>query len=282
MTRILIHGDTPLADRLAAALHPDASQQPEVVLLAGHAWQTASIVTELRAATPLDGVPPIIVSLQMGRGSRQTIDALFGAGHALVGLVGVDGRFLLANDHPQSASIAAMLTTAGFTVMTSRAESIEWSSVFWGIQANAISAILDIPPEQIYDDPALFAIEHAQLVEAHSIIRQTGAKLIRLPGVNVPAMARQLGWIPRRWVGRFLRNHPRPPSLREELAQKTGRSDAAYLNGAIALHADELKLRAPINHALALIVTDIAEGRAAWSQFQQNPALLEATIRLAR
>jgi ketopantoate reductase len=218
----------------------------------------------------------------MGRGSRQTIDALFGTGHGLVGLALGDERLVLADDHPQTNAVAALMTAAGFTVTTARAESIEWSSVFWGIQGNAISAILDIAPELIYDDPSLFAIEHAQLVEAYGIIRQTGTPLIRLPGVNVPAMARQLGWIPRRWAARFLRKHPRPPSLRDELTKKSGRSDAAYLNGAIALRADEANLRAPVNHALALIVTDIAEGRAMWSQYQQNPALLQATIRLAR
>jgi ketopantoate reductase len=280
---IRITGQTPLAERLSAALHKQReAASPEVVLLAGYAWQTAAVVTELRASTPLDGVPPTIVCLQMGRGSRQTIDALFGTGHALVGLVLGDERLMLAEDHPQTDAVSALMTAAGFTVTHAHANSIEWSSVFWGIQGNAISAILDIAPEQIYDAPALFAIEHAQLVEAYGIIRQTGTPLIRLPGVNVPAMARQLGWIPRRWAARFLRKHPRPPSLRDELTQKSGRSDAAYLNGAIALRADEANLRAPVNHALALIVTDIAEGRAMWSQYQQNPALLEATIRLAR
>lgn len=283
MTRLLVWGETALAARLREALGSHlVDNQPEVVLLAAHSWQTASLVTQLRTALPLDATPPTIVSLQTGRGNRQTVNAMFGAGHALAGTVGADGGLILADDHPQAASISALLKGAGFTVDNAPADSIEWSSVFWGLQANAISAILDIPPENVYDDPALFTIEQAQLLEALGIIRASGATLIDLPGVHVRAMARQLGWIPRRWLARFLRQHPRPPSLREELSQQKGRSEAAYLNGAIALQADNLKLRAFVNHALALTVTDIAEGRALWSQYKGNPSLLEATIRLAR
>jgi ketopantoate reductase len=294
MTRVLVWGGTPLAARLADGLRPrhDVSlladdplpdaPLPEVVLLVAQSWQTASAMTQLRAALPFDQPAPVIASLQMGRGSRQTIDAMFGADHALVGAFGADDGFVLANAHPQSATVSALLTEAGFLVTTAPAESIEWSSVFWGIQGNALGAILDIPPESVYNNPAHFAIEQAQLLEALGIIRAAGSSLVALPGVNVPAMARQLGWIPRRWVAPFLRKYPRPPSLREELSQQKGRSEAAYLNGAVALQADELHLRAPINHALALIVTDIAEGRALWSQYKGNPALLEATIRLAR
>ena len=283
MSHVLVWGESALAARLREALRPQlVNDQPEVVLLAAQSWQTASLVTQLRTALPFDATLPVIVSLQTGRGNRQTIDAIFGAGHGLVGTVGADGGLILADDHPQSATVAALLKRAGFTVTGAPADSIEWSSVFWGLQANAISAILDIPPENVYDDPALFAIEHAQLLEALGIIRASGARLIDLPGVKVRAMARQAGWIPRQWLARLLRKYPRPPSLREELSQQKRRSEAAYLNGAIALRADELRLRAPVNHALALTVTDIAEGRALWSQYKGNPSLLEATIRLAR
>lgn len=278
-------------------------EKPEVILLASPGWFTAQALLSLRSLIPLDETPPPIISLQLGVGHIPRIEAIFGAGQGMVGVVtksvryGTDkdgqpdrghiladqgGGVALQNDHPHHAQVGELLREGGLQVIFGTGDSIAWSSVFWGIQANALSSILNRDPADIYHDSRWFAYEHEQLLEAFGLIRYMGIRLIALPGVNVPLMARQVGWIPRNYLGFWLARHPRPPSLKTDLQLGTGRSDAAYLNGAIAYHAHQLGLHTPVNYALALTLTDIAEGRAVWSAFQNNPKLLDATIRLAK
>ena len=277
--------------------------KPDVILLAMPGWALANAVLRLRNHIALDESPPVMVSMQIGVGGLQRVESVFGTDHTLTAVptrkfrFAIDARgetlyeLILPDDfggvavqsnHPYTQMILDLMSEAGFTAKPGRRDSILWSSVFWGIQGNALSAILDIAPEQIYNDPNLFEIEHQQLVEALGIIRKLNVPLITLPDVNVPLMARQTEWIPRSLLSYFLKDCLRPPLLQDELRGQNGRSEAAYLNGAVAVHADQMDLRTPVNHALALITTDIAEGRVLWSQYKDNPEMLHVTLRLAR
>jgi hypothetical protein len=82
-------------------------------------------------------------------------------------------------------------------------------------------------------------------------------------------------------LARLLDSNKKLPSLRNDLVQKIGRSDAAYLNGVVAQYAYELRIPASVNHILALSLTDVAEGRALWSQFRDQTGYLETMIRIA-
>ncbi|NJL93065.1 MAG: hypothetical protein HC915_04735 [Anaerolineae bacterium] len=192
------------------------------------------------------------------------------------------GGVALQADHPEALAVAALLRQAGLPVHFGWAEELLWSSVFWHLQANALSAILDRAPQDIYRDPVWLAVELAQLREALRVIDAQGVRLTALPGVNVPLMARQVRWLPRPALALALSAHPRPPALRNDLQHHSGYSDAAYFNGAVAVAAQQHRLRAPINHALAVTLTDLAEGRLDWPRFKREPGLLQAALRLAQ
>lgn len=279
------------------------AKKPSLIILATPSWYTATALTLLQRFNPTSAPP--ILSLQWGVGNVERVTSIFGAEQVLVGVVtkplhfltssdghntplpsalrvGTWGGVALQHNHPLSIKVANLLKDSGLNVQLEDADALLWSSVFWGIQANALSSILDIPPAQVYQDKTLFAYEHEQLAEAWVILQRAGIKLVDLPGVKVAQMARQLTWLPRPVVSYALRRNPRPPSLRDDLHLRTGRSEAAYLNGAIAIKADQMGLQAPLNYALALTLTDIAEGRALWRQYQGNPQLLFATLRLAK
>lgn len=235
--------------------------------------------------------PPPILSLQNGFGSVQRINSIFGEGHAITGTVTfqvdktlpVPSGFALQADHPASELALNVLKRTGLPIKSGDALSIQWSSVFWGLQANALSAILNVNRSEIYDTPKWFGYEVQQLQEALFVIDKLGVRLTSLPGVNVPRIASAVRRLPHALLAAYLSRQPVPfPSLKAELAQNLGRSDAAYFNGAVAVHAHDLKFRAPINHTLALTATDIAEGRQRWDAFQQKPELLDAMIRLAQ
>ncbi len=296
---------------IGSARHPDLSivtamtdaPRPDMIWLACPPWQVAEHLSHLATFVPPGEAPPFIVWVGLGVGPQQRIESLFGAEHSLAVVptrvarfvthparpdepllntldIGAGGGFAVQNQHARSVEVVRWLRHLGAPIISAPQESLLWSSVMWGIQANVLSSILDIPPERVYATPAYFAYEHQQLGEAHTILSRKGVRLTGLPGVNIPRMVAELRWVPRVAVGALLRRYPRPPSLRDEF--RTGRSSAAYLNGAIALAADEMKLAAPINHALALTATDIAEGRALWSAYRQQPELLLATLRLAQ
>jgi len=269
-----------------------AAKKPDFIILAAPVWYTAQAARALATFAPL---PPIL-ALQWGVGGIKQLESALGAGCALLGVVtrrigfGADaghieadnfGGVALQGDHPQTAAAAQILTAAGLPVTRAAGVALQWSSVFWGIQGNALSAILDIAPEEIYQDPLLFAYEYQQLIEAQRVIAGLGVRLVALPGVDVPRRWHGLRWLPRRLAPFFLGRGVRPPSLRDDLLGTHKRSDAAYLNGAVAVAAYDLGLRAPVNHALALTVTDIAEGRALWAGYKEGRELLFATLRLS-
>jgi ketopantoate reductase len=267
-------------------------------LLACPNWYASDILALLRARTPYDAPSPFFIRAWPGRGLEKRIEALFGAGNSLALLStlplhfapdstqverGAGGGLHLEADQPRSEDIRQLLAQAGLdALIMMKGEALAWAGVFWGVQANALSAILDLPPAAVYNDPTLFAYERAHLRETLRILGAAGTPLLPLAGVNLPRLAWSVRHLPARLsVFPLAGLRLRPPALRDELMAKKGRSDAAYLYGAVAREAERLKRRAPLNHALALTVTDIAEGRALWSQYKDNRRTLEATLRLA-
>lgn len=275
----------------------------DLIILAAPGWHTADAVAQLRQQVPLDQSPPPILSLQMGVGNVERIDNTFGPGHSIAGVVTwpiwygsyhenkpvrshiitvpVGGVGLQAS-HPLSGDIARIMRQLGMQVKPAFTDSITWSSVFWGVQTNALSAILDVAPYEIYRNREWFEFECRQIAEALQVIDRLGVRLVPLPDVNVRQMANVFRRMPKRFLTTFLMGYPRPPSLRDDLRFEHGRSEAAYLNGAIAVHGHDLGIATPINHALALALTDIAEGRQSWDEIKEDHNLLGAMLRVAQ
>jgi len=273
----------------------------DAILFAMQGYDTAAALFEIRGRVA-DPVP--IVSLQRGIGNVERIASVFGADNTVRAATTLtleyplvngapaletvvlhpSGGVGLASDHPLSGELAAFLTSAGLSVTLGNGRDLQWSALFWQLYGNAIPTLADVPFEDVLNSAALFRLEYSQLREALAIIDALGVRLIDLPGAPVSDLARLLQMWPARlldWLATRLPVNSAPPSLRVELVRKIPHSEAAYLNGAIAVHAHDLKLKAPVNHALALAVQDIAEGRALWAQFQRNPRMIEALVGVA-
>jgi hypothetical protein len=72
------------------------------------------------------------------------------------------------------------------------------------------------------------------------------------------------------------------PSLAVALRNHNPRTEVTWLNGAVAQTARSIDRLAPINHALALLVSDIASGRVPWEMYRHRPATLLAAIHAAK
>jgi ketopantoate reductase len=194
-----------------------------------------------------------------------------------------NGGVALGEEHPRSTEIAALLYAAYLPTLVGNGFNLAWSGLLWQLQGNAIAALLDVDESDIYTSPALWQIEYKMLLEAVGIMIALGVRFVDLPGAPVTALVNQLQALPASILpGRMIRSRL-PSSLRDALRRGTPGSEAAYLNGAVALHANDLtpKLAVPINYALALTLEDIASGRALWSQFRGEPRSLEALINIA-
>ncbi len=291
--------------RMATEIHVTASPDEafaapyDAIFFVMQGYDTMAALTAMMGH--LKTSPPII-SLQRGIGNAERIASVYGAANVIRGALTAviahpilsdgkpaletvvrmpSGGVGLADQHPLSQEIAALLQAAYLPVVLGDGRSLRWSALLWQLQGNAIPALVDLPFRDVYSSPTLFRLEYRMLIEALGIIEALKIHLIDLPGAPISKLATQLQAIPASLLPSLIIRTSAPPSLRDELLQDARYSEAAYLNGAIALHAHDLKLHAPINHVLALTLQDIADRRAVWAQFRGNPRTLEALIGVA-
>lgn len=153
------------------------------------------------------------------------------------------------------------------------------------MMANTIPAILDMSPEEVYADPRLFAIERAAFIEALHIMSLLDIDLVNLPGTPTQLLAGMMRYAPPLITRLILKRQvtsgrgEKMPSLQAALHAGHRRTEVAWLNGAVTQAADSINRLAPINHALALTLSDIAAGRVPWDMFRHKPDMLLTAIR---
>jgi 2-dehydropantoate 2-reductase len=176
------------------------------------------------------------------------------------------GGIALAPTHDPGAvaPVAAALRAAGIAVpILPDYRAMKWSKLLLNMLANATAAIVALPPSAIYADPQLFRIERAAFREALRVMQATGLRPVRLPGFNVPLLARAMRLpapLARRLVGpRAAQGRgDKRPSLWLDIERGREQTEIAWLNGAIARAGAERGVPAPVNARLAEIVNDVA------------------------
>ncbi len=162
--------------------------------------------------------------------------------------------------------------------------AMKWSKLLGNLLGNATSAILDLDPAAIVADPALFAVERAQLAEARAVMERLGLRPVGLPGAPVDWLLRLLGLPPavarpilQVVVGRA--RGGKSPSLRGHVVgTRPGPSEVAWLNGAVAERARAVGLSAPVNARLAELVEAVVTDPARRAWFRGRPDRLVAAL----
>lgn len=191
---------------------------------------------------------------------------------------------------PLWATFQGAVEAAGLPTRVQRdPAAMKWSKLLANLVANAISAILDLDPAAIYRDPLAFELEREQLREAVAVMEAQAVRPIDLPGARVrllllglrlpaplarPVLARVIGGA----------RGGKAPSLRLSIHRDDGsdgtvRSEAEWLNGAVARAGARFGLATPVNEGLARIVAELeaAPARRAW--YRGRPDRLVAAIR---
>jgi 2-dehydropantoate 2-reductase len=176
---------------------------------------------------------------------------------------------------------------------------MKWSKLLANLLANASSAILDMPPDEIFSHPGLYRIEIVQLREALKVMQAQNIYPVDLPRAPIRALAFavrnhpvDLPRAPIRALAFAVRNLPigisRPflkfaisggrggkmPSFHIDLHNKRGKSEVDYLNGAVVRAGSKLGIPTPVNDYLNRTLLGLTSGSLSMKEFAQRPAKL--------
>jgi 2-dehydropantoate 2-reductase len=180
--------------------------------------------------------------------------------------------------------LIAMFEQTGLpTRVVSDYRSLKWSKLSLNIIANATCAILNILPERLVTLDGIFAMEIRAIREVRHVMRVMGVKAIDLPQYPVRVL-QQIATLPSPMARVILGNRiagargSKPPSLLLDLRAGKGRTEVDVLNGAVAAAADVHGIKAPINAALARVLSDIAHMPQLWAKYRERPLSLELEV----
>ncbi len=168
---------------------------------------------------------------------------------------------------------------------------MKWSKLVANLVGNASGAILDMDVADIYRDPRLFEIERRQLLECVAVMRGLGLDCLSLPGAKVPwlvRVARLPSPVSRPILSRALTDirSGKMPSLRIHVraAPNDGpspeRTEAAWMNGAVADRGARLGIATPVNRLLATLTDEVATDPERREWFRGHPERLVDELHL--
>jgi 2-dehydropantoate 2-reductase len=293
------HVPTPAVfDSVPAA---GAYRQCSLVCFTTKAYDLSAVLDEVAAAGLIPaGSETLVAAFQNGVGAEESIGARFGASRTIAATtttpVSLTGPGQLRVDRagggiawapldaaaPGPRDCIATLVASGCGVSVADGRALKWSKLLLNLAGNASGAILDLPPAQLFADARLFRFEMALLREAVRVMDAAGIRAVSLPGAPAASLAWALRWLPDVALRLILRGRlsaargVKRPSLYYDLANRTGRSEVAWLNGAVAAAGAQLGIPTPVNERLASILGALVAGDAAWPAWKGEIGKLTA------
>ena len=248
-----------MIERFASARRPRAEEVGEVDLIV-IATKAMDVGAASSASFVLAGPGTIVLPIQNGLGSADTVAETFGPGRTVIGVAGGFGASVVAPGHvrhegmellrlgeregPASERlerIAAVWRGAGFTVKTyDDVGPLVWEKLICNVCFSGTCAILDLTIGEVLDDASAWAVASRCASEAYDVARALG---IDLSFDDPVAYARAFGSrIPR----------ARPSVL---LDLKAGRRcEIDVINGAVPRVGRSVGVVAPVNETVTALV----------------------------
>lgn len=274
----------------------DAFSQPryDFGIVAVKSYDTVALLDSLLPF--LDQIPPIIC-FQNGVENEGRLASVLGTERVISGTVttavGKAGPgevsverlrgIGIASGHADTEILTAVLDAAGLkATLYPHAAGMKWSKMFTNLLANASSAILNMPPAQIFNHPDLYRLELAQLRETLKVMHSLRIPVSSLPGTPVKALAWAVRYLPALISQPVLASAlgkgrgKKMPSFHIDLYAGNPRSEVDDLNGAVLRFAKQLGQPAPANEVLNRILLGLVNGDLRREDFAHKPeALLE-------
>ena len=278
---------TDIVDSLAEAL---ARPAYDAAIVAVKSFDTAALLDEVK---PYTGKLPPFLCLQNGVENEALIGEAIGKENVIAGSVTTaigrtgTGSIILerlrgigiSGSHPKIPALVEGMNIAGLNAKRYPNPAVmKWSKMLTNLLANASSAILDMPPAEIFAHPGLFRFELKMLKEALAVMEAQQIPVTNLPGTPV-------WWLV--WIARSLpANLSQPllmnalgkgrgakmPSFHIDLHNGRGKSEVDYLNGAVVRFGVKVHVPTPINQWLNETLTAMSIGSLPKSQFAHDPS----------
>jgi 2-dehydropantoate 2-reductase len=175
-------------------------------------------------------------------------------------------RLVAAMDH---AGLKAQLFT--------RAADMKWSKMLTNLIANATSAILDMPPGEIFAHPGLYRMEIGQLRETLRVMAAQGIRVVDLPGTPVRLLAVAVTYLPlpvsRPLLGKAVGGGRggKMPSFHIDLHAGRGESEVDFLNGAVVRAGQRANIPTPVNSLLTETLLALTRGEIPMDHYRRQP-----------
>lgn len=271
----------------------------EAALFALKSFDTAAVVESL--VSYKKQLPPILC-LQNGVDNEEIIAA--GLGHkrlipgtltSAIGRRGIGSIQLerlrgigVAAGHPLSERLASALSEAGLNArLYPNAADMKWSKMLTNLVGNASSAILDMPPGDIFAHRELFEIEIQQLREILAVMQAQGIQVVDLPGTPVRLLAFAVRRLPAVLARPLLSKAigggrgGKMPSFHIDLHSQRGSSEVDYLNGAVVRAGEKTGVPTPANRFLNNTLLALVNEKMPVRTFARDPEALLRQWKLA-
>jgi len=279
-------------------LHPDVySSLPEVLALATFdvavfALKSYDTQTALESFAPFSSSLPPVLCLQNGVENEPALEMILGKNKVIAGTVTSAVRRRAAGDiflerlrgmgvadvHPRSSLLVRALSDAGLNARLYPSPlAMKWSKMLTNLFANASSAILDMPPEDILSHPGLYRVEIDQLREAIAVMHGLHIHPINLPGTPVQAFTWMANNLPpsfsRPLISRVAGKDrgQKMPSFHIDLHSGRGKSEVDYLNGAVVRIGQHLHIPTPVNQWLNQTLLNLTQGSLPLETYTHQP-----------
>lgn len=287
-------------DSISAA---SAYRKCDLICITTKAYDLSPALDEIAAVGLLPpGSDTLVAAFQNGVGAEDMVAARCGANRTIAATtttpVSLAGPGRLRVDRsgggiawapldaaaPGPRDCIATLVASGCGVAVADGRALKWSKLLLNLAGNASGAILDLPPAQLFADARLFRFEMAMLREAVRVMDAARIRAVSLPGAPAASLALALRWLPDLALRLLLRRRlaaargDKRPSLYYDLAHATGRSEVAWLNGAVVNAGARLGIPTPVNERLATVLTALVAAGAAWSNWKGEIGKLTAGI----
>ncbi len=259
----------------------------DVALFALKSYDTQSALTEIE---PLAGKMPPILCLQNGVDNEPTIAEMLGPEMVIAGTVtSAVGRrdagdivleklrgIGIANEHPLAKKLVQAMNAALLNAkLYERAADMKWSKMLTNLVGNATSAILDMPPAELFARGDLYDFEMRMLSEALAVMDAQKINVVNLPGTPVKALA----WAARgpRWLRPLAAQKlgggrgGKMPSFHIDLHGGRGKSEVDYLNGAVVRAGKKVGIPTPINQLLNETLLAMTRQEISIDTYAQKP-----------
>jgi 2-dehydropantoate 2-reductase len=264
----------------------------DFAIFALKSYDTSSALEQL---TRLANKLPPFLCLSNGVENEVTISRVFGEDKVIYGTVttAVGKRGLgnievekfrgvgVAKGHPLSEKVAKAFDEAGLNCkLYENPLDMKWSKMLTNLISNATSAILDMPPREVFIHPGLYYLEISMLRECLAVMEAQGINVVDLPGTPVKALAFAVKYLPL-WLSRPLLARgvgggrgDKMPSFHIDLHSGRGKSEVSYLNGAVVREGERLGIPTPANLLLNETLIALTVGRESLEEYHGKPEVL--------